>query len=73
MELKNLKKAFFKKMEFKGHTFSGIDQLLNSENDRPLKNAWKNSLRHQISEELPEYESVNQILKDWFYTFLVNE
>jgi predicted nucleotidyltransferase component of viral defense system len=73
VELKNLKKAFLKKMEFKRHTFSGIDQLLNPENDRPLKNAWKNSLRHQISGELPEYESVKQILKDWFYTFLVNE
>ncbi|WP_423128085.1 nucleotidyl transferase AbiEii/AbiGii toxin family protein [Gaoshiqia sp. Z1-71] len=73
VDLKNLEKAFLKKMEFKGHTFSGINQLLNPENDRPLKTAWKNSLGHQISGELPEYESVKQVLKDWFYAFLVNE
>ncbi|MDR3267421.1 MAG: nucleotidyl transferase AbiEii/AbiGii toxin family protein [Tannerella sp.] len=51
--------AFRVKAIFKGITFSGIEQLLNDENDRTLRASWKNSLEHQISVvNLPEYEIV---------------
>ena len=54
--------AFHKKMAFKGHIFTGVEQLLNPENDKQLKAAWKHSLSHQITEVLPEYEIVKTAL-----------
>ncbi len=55
--------AFYEKMKFKGYTFTGIDQLLNEDNDKKLKAAWGNSLGHQIAEEyLPAYEVVRDEL-----------
>lgn len=56
-------KTFHKKLAFKGYTFSGIEQLINPENDKHLSAAWKNSLAHQITEELPDFETVkNELL-----------
>ncbi len=48
-----------KKMAFKGHIFTGIEQLINPENDKQLSASWKNSLAYQITGELPDYENVN--------------
>ncbi len=70
IDLKGIADAFHRKMAFKGHTFTGIEQLLNPENDKQLKSAWKNSLGHQISGELPDYELVKAKLKEWFSLFL---
>jgi predicted nucleotidyltransferase component of viral defense system len=57
-------KCFHKKMEYKNLHFSGIDQLINENNEKILKSAWKNSLEHQIeSGKLPEYEMVRNDLK----------
>ena len=48
-------------MEFKGLKFTGIEQMLNEENDKVLKAAWKNSLGHQIAEvQLPDYEDIKK-------------
>lgn len=59
--------AFQQKMQFKGLSFNGIDQMLNEANDKILKKAWKNSLEHQItSGELPTYETVKQDLLNLF-------
>lgn len=59
--------AFHKKMQFKGLSFNGVDQLLNDANDNILKKAWKNSLEHQIaSGELPAYDTVKQNLQSLF-------
>jgi len=57
--------AFHKKLKFKNHTFYGIGQLINPDNDKALKSAWLNSLAHQIpSSQLPEYNIVkNELLK----------
>ena len=56
-------RAFHQKMEFKGLTFTGMDQMINDENDKRLQAAWKNSLAHQIpGAEFPEYNSVKQDL-----------
>jgi len=56
-------KAFHKKLAFKGYTFNGIKQLINPENDKHLSAAWKNSLAHQITGELPDFETVkNELL-----------
>jgi predicted nucleotidyltransferase component of viral defense system len=63
LEYKPIVNAFHKKLAFKGHSFSGIEQLINSENDKHLKAAWKNSLAHQITGELPDFETVkNELL-----------
>jgi predicted nucleotidyltransferase component of viral defense system len=63
LEYKPIVDAFHKKLAFKGHSFSGIEQLINSENDKHLKAAWKNSLAHQITGELPDFETVkNELL-----------
>ena len=57
-------KGFYKKIEYKSMQFSGVEQLINENNDKILKSAWKNSLEHQIgSGKLPEYETVRDDLK----------
>lgn len=59
--------AFHEKMKFKGHTFTGVDQFINEDNDKKLKGAWKNSLGHQIAnDQLPEYEVVKESLTKLF-------
>lgn len=51
--------AFYAKMRYKGLEFTGIDQMINEENEKRLKAAWKNSLEHQIPKEnMVEYEIV---------------
>lgn len=56
--------AFFKKLAFKAHTFTGVEQLINPENDKHLKASWKNSLAHQITGELPDFVTVkNELLE----------
>ena len=63
-------KTFHKKLAFKGYTFSGIEQLINPENDKQLSAAWKNSLAHQITGELPDFETVRNELLFLFKTIL---
>lgn len=59
--------GFHRKMEFKGLSFTGIDQLINPANDKSLKAAWKNSLSHQLPPALlVEYERVKMDLKILF-------
>jgi predicted nucleotidyltransferase component of viral defense system len=58
-----VKEAFFAKMKYKEIEFTGVEQLLNYENDKALKAAWNNSLAHQIPKnQLPEYKSVKKEL-----------
>lgn len=60
-----VKDAFYKKMKYKGLEFIGIEQMINEENDKRLKAAWRNSLGHQIPEaQLPDYEVIKKVLKD---------
>jgi len=64
---KKIVKGFYEKIEYKNLQFSGIEQLINENNDRVLKSAWKNSLEHQITNgKLPEYETVRNDLKRLF-------
>lgn len=63
--------AFHQKMAFKGLTFTGVEQMINDENDKRLQAAWKNSLAHQIpGDALPEYDrlrvELTTILKSLF-------
>lgn len=63
LDYKLIADAFHRKLAFKGHSFNAVEQLINSENDKHLKAAWKNSLAHQITGELPEFETVkNELL-----------
>ena len=57
--------AFHEKMAFKNLSFTGIEQMINEENNKHLQTAWRNSLAHQINPELlPEYEAVkDELLK----------
>jgi predicted nucleotidyltransferase component of viral defense system len=73
IEYKTIVAAFHEKMAFKGHTFTGIDQLINPENDKQLSSAWKNSLAHQIPGELPNYMVVKSHLFDLFNKIFNNE
>lgn len=62
-----IKAVFLEKMKFKNLEFTGIDQLLNYENDKSIQSAWKNSLGHQITQNnLPEYTSVKENLQILF-------
>lgn len=64
--------AFHQKMTFKGLTFIGIEQMINSNNDKKLKNAWKNSLEHQItSGNIPTYYDVKSDLLELFSKIFV--
>lgn len=63
--------AFHQKMKFKGLEFTGIDQMINDENDKRLQAAWKNSIGHQIpGKGMPDYEAVktgiSELLKEIF-------
>jgi predicted nucleotidyltransferase component of viral defense system len=66
LNYKSIVEAFHKKLTFKGHTFTGLDQLINPENDKSVKSAWENSLKYQIVGELPDYNSVKSDLKQLF-------
>jgi predicted nucleotidyltransferase component of viral defense system len=68
LDYKPIVKAFYKKLAFKGYTFSGIEQLINPENDKQLSAAWKNSLAYQITGELPDFETVKNELLALFKT-----
>ncbi|MDR1974977.1 MAG: nucleotidyl transferase AbiEii/AbiGii toxin family protein [Bacteroidales bacterium] len=60
-------RAFYAKMAYKGLSFTNIDQLINPQNDKILKAAWKNSLEHQIPfGALPDYEMVRKDLVELF-------
>jgi predicted nucleotidyltransferase component of viral defense system len=57
--------AFHRKMRFKGLEFTGIDQLINNENDQRLKKAWNNSLGHQTSgDNLQDYSKVKDSITE---------
>jgi len=70
LEYKPIVDAFHKKLAFKGQSFSGIEQLINSENEKHLKAAWKNSLAHQITGEFPDFETVKKELLVFFKKIL---
>jgi predicted nucleotidyltransferase component of viral defense system len=60
-------RGFYEKTTYKNLHFSGIEQLINENNDKMLKSAWKNSLEHQIENgKLPEYETVKNDLTKLF-------
>lgn len=59
-----INKAFHQKMKFKNIVFTGIDQMINDENDKRLMGAWNNSLAHQIpGNHFPEYTTVREEIK----------
>ena len=67
IDWKEIVKGFSKKVEYKNLQFSGVEQLINENNDKILKSAWINSLEHQIeSGKLPKYEIVRNDLKILF-------
>ena len=67
IDWKEIVKGFSKKVEYKNLQFSGVEQLINENNDKILKSAWINSLEHQIENgKLPEYEIVRNDLKILF-------
>jgi predicted nucleotidyltransferase component of viral defense system len=70
LDYKLIADAFHKKLAFKGHSFSSVEQLINSENDKHLSAAWKNSLAHQITGELPDFETVKNELLSLFKKIL---
>ena len=64
IDWKEVLKGFYKKVAYKNLQFSGTEQLINENNDKVLKSAWKNSLEHQIENgKLPEYEIIRNDLK----------
>ncbi|MDR1897618.1 MAG: nucleotidyl transferase AbiEii/AbiGii toxin family protein [Prevotellaceae bacterium] len=67
VDWKMVTEAFYAKTAYKKLQFSGIEQLINNENDRILKAAWNNSLKHQVSHKnLPEYDVVREDLFSLF-------
>lgn len=58
--------AFHKKLIFKGYVFTGIEQLINPENEKALRSAWVNSLSHQIKGDFPEFDHVRDDLLKLF-------
>lgn len=64
--------AFHQKMKFKGLRFTGIDQMINEENDKRLQTAWENSLEHQISDnDLKPYEEIKSVLTNLFKSLFI--
>jgi len=66
-----IKNAFHQKMKFKNIEFTGIDQMINEENDKKLMAAWNNSLAHQIpGDHFLEYETVRDTIKELLMKYL---
>jgi len=64
LDWQQIKAAFLRKMKFKNLEFTGIEQMINAENDKQLEAAWKNSLVHQVNPDFfPEYKKVRDVLK----------
>lgn len=66
-----IKEAFLRKMMYQNIEFTGIDQMINEENDKQLKAAWNNSLAHQISNDnFPDFglvrDEIMQLLEKYF-------
>jgi predicted nucleotidyltransferase component of viral defense system len=62
--------AFHQKMKFKGLEFTGIDQMINDENDKRLQVAWKNSLGHQIAgDRFAAYSEIKVFLEKLLQTY----
>ena len=60
-------KAFLEKMKFKGLEFTGIEQLINPDNEKSVSRNWKHSLGHQIPQgKLPDYATVIPEVKKYF-------
>lgn len=67
LDWKAIVSAFHTKMKYKGLDFQGIGQLLNPANERAVKQAWRNSLGHQVqANALPDYEMVKEELTNLF-------
>jgi predicted nucleotidyltransferase component of viral defense system len=59
IDWKQVTQSFYEKARYKGLQFTGVKQLINTDNDKILKAAWKNSLVYQIAfGDLPDYETV---------------
>ena len=72
IDWKEVTMAFHEKMKYKALEFTGIDQMINEENDKRLKAAWKNSLEHQIpKKKLPDYAVVQPFVKQLLETNLL--
>lgn len=71
LDYKPIVEAFHKKLKFKGYTFTGVEQLINPDNDKHLSSAWKNSLAHQIPGDLPAFEVVKNELNKLFTNILI--
>jgi hypothetical protein len=57
-------------MKFKRLEFTGIDQMINDENDKRLQVAWKNSLGHQIAgDRFAEYSEIKVFLEKLLQTY----
>lgn len=67
LDFKKIVDAFHKKMKFKNLEFTGIEQLMDEDDDKKLRASWKNSLAHQIqSDALPEFDVVKKELSGLF-------
>ena len=63
IDWRQVMQAFYAKAEYKGLSFTGVEQIINPSTDKILKSAWKNSLEHQITlGELPDYDTVREDL-----------
>jgi predicted nucleotidyltransferase component of viral defense system len=73
IDWKAVVEAFYIKTAFKNLTFSGVEQLINSDTDKILQAAWKNSLQHQVAKNaLPDYETVRNDLRKLFLRMFQN-
>lgn len=62
--------AFQLKMKFKGLEFTGIDQMINEDNDMRLQAAWRNSLGHQLPKNtFANYSTVRENVKELLFRF----
>lgn len=73
IDMKKVAESFIEKMAFKGYSFTGIEQLLNPENEKSLQASWNNSLSHQIPDGIPLYDEVRAELHKWLEDMLTGK
>ena len=63
----SVKSAFFRKMENKKIKFEGVEQLLNPDKERILKNSWEKQLSNQFPRnKTPDFKEVVTELSEFF-------
>jgi predicted nucleotidyltransferase component of viral defense system len=66
-----LREKILEKLSFKGLQFKGVDMFMPLESKKTVVTGWEQSLRHQVSGELPDFEKVESNLRTYLQKIFI--